>query len=69
MYTSGTTGQPKGAMLTHNNYYCTSVSLNVSLGYSGEIFLVPLPLFHIGALAGLPMFVHLGQKGRAAPQL
>lgn len=62
MYTSGTTGRPKGAMLTHNNFYCTSVSLHVTLGYTGEIFLIPLPLFHIGALGGVPMFIHLGQK-------
>jgi fatty-acyl-CoA synthase len=62
LYTSGTTGRPKGAMLTHNNYYCTSVSMITTLGFTGDVFLVVLPLFHIGALAGLPMFVHLGQR-------
>jgi len=62
LYTSGTTGRPKGAMLTHQNYYCTAVSLHATLGYCGEVFLVPLPLFHIGALGGIPMFVQLGQK-------
>jgi len=62
LYTSGTTGRPKGAMLTHDNFYCTSVSLHVTLGYTGETFLIPLPLFHIGALGGVPMFIHLGQK-------
>ncbi len=62
LYTSGTTGRPKGAMLTHYNYFITSVTMVSTLGWTGEIFLVALPLFHIGALAGPPMFVHLGQK-------
>jgi len=62
LYTSGTTGRPKGAMLTHNNYFNTSVSLYTSLGDTGNSFLVPLPLFHIGALAGIPMFVHFGKR-------
>ena len=62
LYTSGTTGQPKGAMLTHRNYYCTAVSLHVSIGYSGENILIVLPLFHVGALAGVPMIVQNGEK-------
>ncbi len=62
LYTSGTTGQPKGAELTHNNYFWTSVNMSATLGETGETFLVALPLFHIGALGGVPMFVHLGQR-------
>jgi len=62
LYTSGTTGRPKGAMLTHNNYYCTSVTMKATMTDSGDTFLVALPLFHIGALAGPPNFVHFGMK-------
>ena len=62
LYTSGTTGRPKGAMLTHDNYFDTSVTMLSTLGWSGDTFLVALPLFHIGALAGVPMFIHFGQR-------
>ena len=62
LYTSGTTGRPKGAMLTHANYFWTSTTMLATLGHTGDTFLVALPLFHIGALAGVPMFVHFGQR-------
>ncbi len=63
LYTSGTTGRPKGAELTHANYFWTSITMLSTLGQTGERVLVALPLFHIGALAGPPMFVHIGQTG------
>jgi acyl-CoA synthetase (AMP-forming)/AMP-acid ligase II len=63
LYTSGTTGRPKGAMLTHNYYYWNSVNLMSTLGLNvGETTLIALPLFHIGALAGPPWIVHGGGK-------
>jgi len=62
LYTSGTTGRPKGAELTHDGYYGNSVNLKSTFGEVGEILLMPLPLFHIGALAPVPMAVHFGQK-------
>ena len=62
LYTSGTTGRPKGAELTHNGYYGTSVTLKSTFGEIGDVLLMPLPLFHIGALAPVPMVVHFGQK-------
>ena len=64
LYTSGTTGRPKGAMLTHTYYFWNSVNLMSTLGLNvGETTLIALPLFHIGALAGPPWIVHGG--GRA----
>jgi long-chain acyl-CoA synthetase len=56
-YTGGTTGLPKGAMLTHANLSaaCSQAMLNLASGEGGlqfarETFLVVLPLFHIYAL-------------------
>jgi fatty-acyl-CoA synthase len=63
LYTSGTTGRPKGAELTHTYYYWTSANLMCTLGQDvGNTTLIALPLFHIGALAGVPWFVHFGGK-------
>lgn len=62
LYTSGTTGRPKGAELTHNGYFGTSVTLRSTFGEIGDVLLMPLPLFHIGALAPVPMCVHFGMK-------
>lgn len=45
-YTSGTTGNPKGAMLTHTNPIasCLSMSANVRL-FSGDRMCIPVPFF------------------------
>src|SRR5271163_1695856 len=51
MYTSGTTGRPKGAMLTHGNIWWNNV--NVLHAYDvleSDVSLVVAPLFHIGGL-------------------
>jgi fatty-acyl-CoA synthase len=54
MYTSGTTGNPKGAMLTHRNIINTGYLAN-RLGKISEndVILNPLPLFYITALTGV----------------
>jgi len=47
LYTSGTTGKPKGAMLTHKNLFSNTMSAYRTLGCSDkDCFLVSLPLFH-----------------------
>ena len=56
MYTSGTTGRPKGAMLTHDNILWNNI--NASLAYdalSDDRTLAVAPLFHIGGLNVTPM--------------
>jgi len=51
MYTSGTTGTPKGAMLTHGNICWNNINAlhAIDLG-SKEVALVVAPVFHIGGL-------------------
>ncbi|MEO8814778.1 MAG: long-chain fatty acid--CoA ligase [Mycobacterium sp.] len=51
MYTSGTTGRPKGAMLTHANLFWNNVNALLAFDTSQhDISLVCAPLFHIGGL-------------------
>ena len=61
MYTSGTSGQPKGALLTFGNHLWSAVgsALNLGLG-SDDRWLACLPLFHIGGLAILMRSVIYG---------
>ena len=62
MYTSGTTGKPKGAMITYNMTFFNAVNSGVPNGLSTESAnLVILPLFHT---AGLHCYMKpAGQSG------
>ena len=49
VYTSGTTGRPKGALLTHANCFWTNLSFDLATGISGDdVVLAVLPQFHCG---------------------
>ncbi len=51
LYTSGTTGKPKGAMLTHQNLAANAQMLTQAWDYSGQDALLhALPLFHVHGL-------------------
>ena len=51
MYTSGTTGRPKGAMILHQNMVWNGINSLMFNTFRGqEISLCNAPLFHIGAL-------------------
>jgi fatty-acyl-CoA synthase len=51
MYTSGTTGRPKGATLTHGNITWNSVNVLVDIDLGNdEVTLVVAPLFHTAGL-------------------
>ena len=51
MYTSGTTGLPKGVMHTHSTQMAALITLNATNDFSiGDRYLNPMPLFHVGAL-------------------
>lgn len=67
VYTSGTTGKPKGAMLTYGAHWWSATSSALNLGLaSSDVWLAPLPLFHVGGLSilmrgviyGTPALVH-----------
>jgi acyl-CoA synthetase (AMP-forming)/AMP-acid ligase II len=49
LYTSGTTGRPKGAQLTHRSVTAHSKAANSLLHMgTGDVNLVAMPLFHVG---------------------
>lgn len=50
MYTSGTTGRPKGAMLTHGNVFWNAINSFFGEDTIGNATLTCAPLFHIGGL-------------------
>lgn len=52
VFTSGTTGQPKGAVLTFANHFWSATASSYRLGLSPEErWLSCLPLYHVGGLA------------------
>jgi fatty-acyl-CoA synthase len=68
MYTSGTTGRPKGAVLTHNNIAGQAMTnlFTVSPDINHDVGFIGVPLFHIagvgnaisGLLLGLPTVLY-----------
>jgi fatty-acyl-CoA synthase len=61
LYTSGTTGAPKGTMLSQRSYYLQSATSQLQMGFTeDEVALSMFPLFHMGGWA-LPLgFWHSG---------
>jgi acyl-CoA synthetase (AMP-forming)/AMP-acid ligase II len=62
LYTSGTTGVPKGVVLTNGNMSFTPEISRVAFGFGEKsVNLVAMPLFHIGGIGyGLSAFAHGG---------
>ncbi len=63
LYTSGTTGAPKGAELRHGNLLWSAVGSALHLGVlPGERWLACMPLFHVGGLSILARSVLAGTE-------
>lgn len=63
LYTSGTTGKPKGAVITHNNFLWNAINAQVSGGFCGDdVVYYGLPLFHGAAMGGCFATLLLGGK-------
>lgn len=56
-YTSGTTGDPKGVMLTHRNLYLHALEASIAMGGAhSDVQLHTIPLFHVNGW-GTPQFL------------
>jgi fatty-acyl-CoA synthase len=58
MYTAGTTGKPKGAILSQGASFWNALNLNLAMGFTAsDRNLLVLPMFHIGGIGlfTLPM--------------
>jgi long-chain acyl-CoA synthetase len=63
-YTGGTTGVPKGAVLTHGNLVANVQQMTAwmarDLMDGKEVFVCPLPLYHVYALTSCLVFMNMG---------
>ncbi len=67
VYTSATSGRPKGVLLTYGNHWWSAIGSALRLGLrADDRWLAPLPLYHVGGLAilwrsviyGIPAVIH-----------
>ncbi len=62
MFTSGTTGEPKGAIITHNNLLCAIDAYAQKLNLTAaDSTILAVPIYHITGLSALlALFISLG---------
>ncbi len=61
MYTSGTTGKPKGAIRNHQGSYLIALATALEMGFSkADTGLLVMPMCHANSLYFATTFIHLG---------
>ncbi|MBS4202484.1 o-succinylbenzoate--CoA ligase [Lederbergia citrea] len=61
MYTSGTTGKPKGVMQTYGNHWWSAIGSSLNLGLqANDAWLCTVPIFHISGMSILMRSVIYG---------
>lgn len=69
LYTSGTTGNPKGVLLTYGNHWSSAVGSALNLGLrEDDCWLSCLPLFHVGGLSLLMKSAIYGMRILLVPK-
>ena len=77
IHTSGTTGRPRGAVLTYGNFWASAAGSAFNLGVSpDDRWLACMPLFHVGglsillrsAIAGTAAIIHPGFDAAAVAE-
>ncbi|HKO21450.1 MAG TPA: AMP-binding protein [Candidatus Eisenbacteria bacterium] len=62
-FTSGTSGEPRGCVLTHGNFFWSALASARNLGVrAGDLWLSCLPLHHVGGLSILTRSAYYGTE-------
>lgn len=78
MYTSGTTGKPKGVLQTYGNHWWSAIGSSLNLGlHENDAWLCAVPVFHISGLSilmrsviyGIPVYLMEQFDAQEANQL